>query len=416
MRLFCFMLLAAFLCTLTPHLHAADYQPSTQEWADLMNMAPNAQVGYSNLVMEYERLVKESKERPDDGFSPIGAPMPVRPTAAQLEALLEGAKKMTASLKKLSDEMKALKPKDRSRALYLKYLRPVKSASYQYTLEWQHRYRMPAAGKLDISGMEQEIIHAMNAARVAPAPLPEGLQLSLANFPRLDGSTTAQPLSTLLTCRFLGLWAEWRVRQIYDARNSEGTEELILIPAIGEPPLLVNTNQNESFFPGLQLNMVHSGTSNAYCNLVAGAADIILVARPPSPDELALAKEKNVEYELNPVGYDAFIFMLHQNNPVNSLMVKQLQDIYSDNILNWSEVGGKSHRVIAFQRERNSGSQETMAALVMQNQEMAPPLSMLIGYGMGGPYNLLTEQEKGIGYTFYYYHTRTITRESDASR
>lgn len=237
---------------------------------------------------------------------------------------------------------------------------------------------------------------------MAVAPLPKGLQLSWADFPRLDGSTTAQPLSTLLACRLLGLGAEWRVRRLYDARNSEGTQERILIPAIGEPPLLVDPDGS---FPGLRLNMMHSGTGSAYCNLVAGAADLILVARPPSPDELALAKAKGVEFELRPIGYDAFIFMLDQENPVNSLTVKQIQDIYTDNILNWSEVGGKLQRIVAFQRERNSGSQETMANLVMKGQEMAPPLTMLIGYGMGGPYNQLYGRPNGIGYTFYYYHT-----------
>lgn len=160
-----------------------------------------------------------------------------------------------------------------------------------------------------------------------------------------------------------------------------------------------------TLLPGLQLNLLMTGTNNAYRNLILGAGDFIIVARPPSADETKLAQDKGVELDTRVIAYDAFIFIVGRENPVNTLTVQQIQAIYQDNVLRWSEVGGNNEKVTAFQRERNSGSQETMQALVMKGLTMAPPVEQLIGQGMGGPYNRLNGTNNGIGYTFYYYHT-----------
>jgi phosphate transport system substrate-binding protein len=72
--------------------------------------------------------------------------------------------------------------------------------------------------------------------------------------------------------------------------------------------------------------------------------------------------------------------------------------------VNWQEVGGTDLPITAFQRERNSGSQETMESLVMKGFTMPPADQSIIGYGMGGPYLRLNDTPGGIGYTFYYYH------------
>jgi phosphate transport system substrate-binding protein len=183
-----------------------------------------------------------------------------------------------------------------------------------------------------------------------------------------------------------------------------GSSERLLFPTCAEPPLVADPATG-NVSPGLSVNIIHSGTHTAYRNLTIGISQFIIVARPPSPDELALAKEKEVELDVRPIGYDAFVFLLNGKNPLDALTVEQIRSIYLDKVLNWTEVGGADEKMLAFQRERNSGSQETMESLVMKGLQIAPADQMMIGYGMGGPYNQLPGRQNGIGYTFYYYQT-----------
>ncbi len=45
----------------------------------------------------------------------------------------------------------------------------------------------------------------------------------------------------------------------------------------------------------------------------------------------------------HPIGRDAFIFIVNNNNPVNNLTISQIQDIYTGKTRNWKDVASMSH-------------------------------------------------------------------------
>ena len=168
---------------------------------------------------------------------------------------------------------------------------------------------------------------------------------------------------------------------------------------------------------------IFSTTANAYDNLIQktkrGSAflqpervfepkmiDLIIVTEP-SDDELEQARTAGVTLVVEPVCWDAFVFITHKNNPVNSLTVEQIQKIYAGEITNWSEVGGLDQEIVAYQREPNSGSQTTMEKQVMNGLPMLEAPMAKIVYGMG---QLVEEvvseyvnEQYSLGYTFKYY-------------
>ena len=74
-------------------------------------------------------------------------------------------------------------------------------------------------------------------------------------------------------------------------------------------------------------------------------------------------QEANVELEQKPIGVDALVFIVNEDNPVQALTRQQLRDIYAGKITNWKDVGGKDQEIVAFQRGEDSGSQ-TLGELV----------------------------------------------------
>ncbi|WP_313162576.1 substrate-binding domain-containing protein [Sedimentibacter sp.] len=132
----------------------------------------------------------------------------------------------------------------------------------------------------------------------------------------------------------------------------------------------------------------------------------LIIATEPSDEEINLAKDKNVELIIEPVCYDAFVFITHKDNVVDNLTIEQIQKIYSGEITNWQEVGGKNQSIKAFQREKNSGSQTAMENLVMKGIPMLPPNIVKVAAGMGMLVDAVGEYENSqasIGYTYKYY-------------
>ena len=213
--------------------------------------------------------------------------------------------------------------------------------------------------------------------RVVEATRP---QITAENFPRLDGSTSAEPILAQIVCEFFQASCEW-----YDWID-------------GERRLVPVAQSMEMQLPTLNV----SGTHEAYLSLIAGESDLILVARVPSTDERALAQNSLVALDIQPIALDAFVFIIHENNLVEGLSSEQIRKIYTGEITNWNQVGGQDIPIHAYQREPNSGSRELMDQLVMNDlpAKEAPDLMLPT---MFAPFYAVSSDIAGIGYSIFFY-------------
>jgi len=135
----------------------------------------------------------------------------------------------------------------------------------------------------------------------------------------------------------------------------------------------------------------------------------LFLGTAPSPEELAMAHEYGVTPVVKPICWDAFVFITHVDNPVETLTMDQLRGIFSGEITNWKQLGGRDEAIQAFQREPGSGSQTGMEDHVMGGIPMAGPQTVLIVEGMSGLVERVAEYRNGkasIGYTYRYYIDR----------
>ena len=209
--------------------------------------------------------------------------------------------------------------------------------------------------------------------------------LTINNYPKVDGSTSAHPLQVLIACKLLGVEYSW-MPGWFD-------ETYRIWPSFDEKPDIAQFILD---------SVTHNGTHSSYVNLINGKDDIIIVARTASDDEVNLADSAGVNLTTTPIALDAFVFIVNINNPVNSLTVKEIQDIYTGNITHWNEVGGTNTEINPYQRNPNSGSQELMLSLVMKDLTMMDLPEMIL-MGMMGPINRITTDEDGLGYTVYFF-------------
>jgi len=211
--------------------------------------------------------------------------------------------------------------------------------------------------------------------------------ISFENYPLVDGSTSASILNFLVACKLLGLRYSW----------------------YGDPLILVETwiraypedipEQYQDFF-GKRVKI--SQTHEAFMNLIDHNVDIIVTHRAISPDEKEYADSVGVSLIETTIALDAFVFIVNQNNPVKSLTVDQIQKIYTSQITDWSQVGGKQSEIKVFTRPRNSGSEEVFRLLVMNGLEPDdfPEASITL---MSAVFSEIWVNENGICYTFSNY-------------
>lgn len=148
-------------------------------------------------------------------------------------------------------------------------------------------------------------------------------------------------------------------------------------------------------------------TTDNYEALVDGTFDI-LIAYEIGEDAKEYAKEKGVELEMTAIGTDALVFICSLENSVESLTDKQIREIYTGNITDWSEVGGENHPIIPYQRNKDSGSQTLFDKIINLGDDlMDAPEETRIG-SMIGLLEAVADYDNSadaLGYTVYYYLT-----------
>lgn len=65
---------------------------------------------------------------------------------------------------------------------------------------------------------------------------------------------------------------------------------------------------------------------------------------------------------------DGIVVITNKANPVKSLAVEQIRDIYAGTVTNWKQVGGDDAGIIVVTREAGSGTRDGFESLVMQKK------------------------------------------------
>ena len=145
-------------------------------------------------------------------------------------------------------------------------------------------------------------------------------------------------------------------------------------------------------------------TAIGFERLISGDVDMFFGAKP-SNSQLALAEASGVELEYTPIGKEAFVFFVNENNSIDELTSDQIRAIYHGDITNWKEVGGKNKKIVAFQRPERSGSQ-SMMVYFMGDISLKEPVTYEMISAMSGIIEYVAEyhNESGaIGYSFRYF-------------
>ena len=148
----------------------------------------------------------------------------------------------------------------------------------------------------------------------------------------------------------------------------------------------------------------YNNTPGGYQLLAEKGIDLFLGVYP-SEEQKAYAEECDTTFVYTPVGTEAFVFFVHKDNPIDNLTTEQIKGIYSGEITNWKQVGGKNEEIAAFQRNEGSGSQSMLQRFMGDTPIMEAPTEM-VNTMMSGIIEQVSNyrsKSNSIGFSFRYY-------------
>ncbi|MEX8520763.1 MAG: substrate-binding domain-containing protein [Leptothrix sp. (in: b-proteobacteria)] len=197
------------------------------------------------------------------------------------------------------------------------------------------------------------------AATGKPAPAPARSTADKSQMLRLHGSNTVgASFAPALLQAFLTQEGYDQIEQkagkeaeesLYDAKRSKDGNEL-----------------------HVELHAHGSGT--AFTDLRDGKTDVGMSSRPIKKEEVEFTQplgDLAAEGSEYVIALDGLAVIVHPTNPVGKLSIAQIRGLYSGQINDWKDVGGKPGPVKRLARDDKSGTYDTFKALVLGKDKLA---------------------------------------------
>ena len=117
-----------------------------------------------------------------------------------------------------------------------------------------------------------------------------------------------------------------------------------VIGALSESYMAANKDVTVNYNP--------TGSGSGITAVKEGTCDIGLSSRALKDEEKADGLKETV------LAYDGIAIIVHPDNPVSDLSIEQIAKLYTGEITNWKDVGGKDAQVVLIGREAASGTRD----------------------------------------------------------
>ncbi|SHO52103.1 phosphate ABC transporter substrate-binding protein [Anaerocolumna xylanovorans] len=154
--------------------------------------------------------------------------------------------------------------------------------------------------------------------------------------------------------------------------------------------------------PDVTINYTGTGSSAGISDSIAGANDIGASSRDLKDDEKS-AGLKEVTF-----AYDGIAIAVNPANTLTDISVEDLAKIFSGQITNWKDVGGKDATIVVVSREGASGTRSAFEELVKLEDAGGLTEDATVAEGNGSVQTTVAGNENAIGYVSFSYIDSTV--------
>ena len=134
-----------------------------------------------------------------------------------------------------------------------------------------------------------------------------------------------------------------------------------LVPQLAE--------QFKAQHPGTTFDIAAEGSTTGIAAIIDGTAQIGMSSRRTS--EVGTASAKGIHMKPTIVAYDGIAVIVNSGNPIKSLTKKQVEQIFTGDVADWSAVGGSGGKISVYTRNTSSGTYSDFKELAMKKRDYA---------------------------------------------
>lgn len=122
---------------------------------------------------------------------------------------------------------------------------------------------------------------------------------------------------------------------------------------------------------GTTFDIAAEGSTTGIAAIIDGTAQIGMSSRRAKSSEVAAASGRGVNMKPTIVAYDGIAVIVNAGNPVKSLTRKQVEQIFTGDITDWSGAGGSGGKISIYTRNTSSGTYSEFKELAMKKRDYA---------------------------------------------
>ena len=124
--------------------------------------------------------------------------------------------------------------------------------------------------------------------------------------------------------------------------------------------------------PESEIDIQGGGSSAGISAVLSETAEIGMSSRAIKDSEMESLKDTGKEFWSVEIAKDGLAIIIHPDNPVKDLSLKQIRAIYTAEITNWAELGGNDAKIHVITREEGSGTRSAFEELIMEKDFITP--------------------------------------------
>jgi len=132
--------------------------------------------------------------------------------------------------------------------------------------------------------------------------------------------------------------------------------------------------------PDATFDIAAEGSTTGIAAIIDGTAQIGMSSRHLKPAEETAAAAKNVKMVPVTVAHDGLAVVVNANNPIKNLTTKQVEQIFTGEISDWSAIGGTGGKISIYTRNTSSGTYSDWKELAMKKRDYAPSAQKMAGH------------------------------------
>lgn len=131
--------------------------------------------------------------------------------------------------------------------------------------------------------------------------------------------------------------------------------------------------------PDVAFEIAAEGSTTGIAAITDGTAQIGMSSRRAKPTELSAALAKGVSMKPTIVAYDGIAVIVNEANPVTQLTLRQVEQIFTGDVTDWSAVGGNGGAFSIYTRNTSSGTYSDWKELAMKKRDYAGSSQKMAG-------------------------------------